>query len=160
MPRLDGQPIPAKQRGWFFDGTNSYEIGDILHHSGSVSSFIRVTDMSILNTLYSRHTTSTGTDGDEDFVDFIINLDGSLNFMLKDKQGETVALNSPKNSINLGRWYFVAASWAWDGASTSFSLQINNSSPVNRTGGTNVVAEDSTTNTAFLAKGVDIIDGV
>ena len=116
--------------------------------------------MSILNTLYSRHTTSTGTDGDEDFVDFIINLDGSLNFMLKDKQGETVALNSPKNSINLGRWYFVAASWAWDGASTSFSLQINNSSPVNRTGGTNVVAEDSTTNTAFLAKGVDIIDGV
>jgi len=151
IPRAsDTDPIPAIQRGWYFDGSHRYQMEEVMHHTGSIDSFFRTTDIIIINTLYSRHST------DDDFIDLYINRSGSVVFTVVGSSGADQTLSTAVSSIAVESWHYVSVTWDWTGTHTDFSLQVDNDAVDTYSGNDDVVIEDSESNTAYLGIAFDL----
>ena len=135
-------PQPAKDRGWFFDGTTNFikadtlasanvSLNDPLHHTGTVDLTIRPIDNTADSVLYSRNKVTYTNPGDEDYVTFLLRSDGYLEFRLQGVSTSDVtaiANSAPAHQLvqtNSSTWVHVAASWAWDGSKTTVKIYLN-----------------------------------
>ena len=123
---------------------------ELMHHTGTVDTFVHTTDLTNINTIYSRHTNAT------DFIDLYISPDGSVTFVLLD----TIELTTPTSTITESAWNYLSITWEWDGTRTNFSLQVDDDAAVTLSGNADIVVEDSKSNLAYLAIAYDIENAV
>jgi hypothetical protein len=128
----------------------------LLHNSGTIDAFVHTTNLSHVNTIYSKYATAT------DFIDLYINTNGSVTFALRDQAGATETLSTTSSTIGTEVWYYVSLTWSWDETNTrtDFSLQVDNNTAASLAGSSYVAVEDSASNTAYLAIAFDLVLGL
>jgi hypothetical protein len=74
----------------YFDGTNDFlEASAVLHHTGAIDAFLRLSNLTGTQTIYSRNYDNYSAEGSENFVRFQVEaITGFLTFRLDN--GESI----------------------------------------------------------------------
>ena len=96
----------AKDRGWYFDGNDSYIADDyVFFIHGSIDAYIRPIDISQDRVIYSRNKPDNAIFGTEDFLTLCLTYPSEyLQIKFKDTTGATTSQTSSTSIKHAGNW--------------------------------------------------------
>ena len=131
VSRAVSDPWPAKDRGQYFNGSDSWLSGTTrLHYIGTLDFFIRPTDLTRDSTLYSIN--SDTSPGSTQFT-FYIKTTGllSLDFnasKIDDGTSAQQSVQDTDDAISDNAWVWVSVDWSYATSTTTIDLKVNGSS--------------------------------